>query len=114
MRIFFLTAFLELSRIVPIFKSGDNTNLKNHRPISVLNFIAKSFEKLIHRRLNSFIAKHNIICNEQFRFRQRLNTTDAVVEYLDHVYKTINTGSKIVTIFLDFSQAFDTVNIYIL
>ena len=92
MRIFFLTAVLELSRIVPIFKSGDNTNPKNHRPISVLNFITKLFEKLIHRRLNSFIAKHNIPCNEQFRFRQKLNTTDAVVEYLDHVYKAINTG----------------------
>ena len=52
--------FLEviyLTRIVPIFKSGDNTNPKNYRPISVLNFITKLFEKLMHKRLISSIAK---------------------------------------------------------
>ena len=66
MRIFFLTAVLELSRIVPIFKSGDNTNPKNHRPISVLNFIATLFEKFSSWcawAVKIFFAKNNKLCN---------------------------------------------------
>ena len=81
----FSLAILEKSNIVPKFKISDYTYPKNYRPISVLNFIAKLLEKLMHKQLITFFVKKNILCNETFGFRQKLKTTDAVDEYLDHV-----------------------------
>ena len=68
-----------------------------------MNFITKLFEKVVYTRLNSFLAKNNILCNEQVGIRQRLNTTDAVV-YIGNIYEAIDTGSKKVTIFSEFSS----------
>ena len=39
---------LKLARVVPIFKSGDPSLLTNYRPISVLSFFSKIFEKVVY------------------------------------------------------------------
>ena len=52
-------AAFRLSKAVPKFGFGDNTNPKKWRPISMLNLIAKLFENLNYQRwLFSFIAKN--------------------------------------------------------
>ena len=52
---------------VPIFKSGDQTCLGNYRPIS-LSLFNKILEKLMYRRLVSYIEKKNIVFQNQFGF----------------------------------------------
>ena len=53
-------------RIVPIFKSGDKKIISNYRPISVLIFFSKIFEKAISKYLlainNTHSDKKNISC----------------------------------------------------
>ena len=36
---------LKLAKVVPIFKSGDSTKMSNYKPISILSFKKKYFEK---------------------------------------------------------------------
>ena len=36
---------LKLAKVVPIFKSGESDKVPNYRPISVLSFFSKIFEK---------------------------------------------------------------------
>ena len=38
---------LKLARVIPIFKSGDKQDVSNYRPISILTFFAKVFEKIL-------------------------------------------------------------------
>ena len=45
----FPSELLKLARTVPIFKSGDCTVLSIYRPISILTFFAKVFEKLLYK-----------------------------------------------------------------
>ena len=40
------------AKIIPIFKSGDSNSIVNYRPISMLPFLSKMFEKLMHARLD--------------------------------------------------------------
>ena len=61
-------------------------------------------------RLSVFITKHSIIKPSQFGLRVGHNTTDAVLEFIDNVYTSFNKNVSTMTIFLDFSKAFDTVN----
>ena len=37
---------LKIAKVFPVFKSGDKTNISNYKPISVLLFFSKVFEKL--------------------------------------------------------------------
>ena len=101
---------LKVARIRPLHKGGDS-KLKNHyRPISILSFISKVFEKLMYIRISCFLTDNDILCSHQFGFRSGLSTSDAIVEYLDCVYKSIDRNNVFFTLFLDFRRAFDTVN----
>ena len=61
---------LKVGRVIPIFKSGDSTNISNYRPISTLLTVNKIFEKILHNRLVCFFEYHNIINEYQFEFRK--------------------------------------------
>ena len=52
---------LKVSRVTPIFKSGDATDPANYRPIAVLSPFSKILEKIVNDQLISFIDKYNIL-----------------------------------------------------
>lgn len=58
---------LKMSSVTPIFKSGDKSDVKNYRPISILNHIAKLFELLVLRNIQPSV--NNILIDEQYGFR---------------------------------------------
>ncbi len=43
---------LKIAKVIPVFKSGDKTQMDNYRPISLLNVFSKVFEKIISSRLS--------------------------------------------------------------
>ena len=45
---------------IPFFLKKDKLEVNNYRPISLKSNISKVIEKLIHRRLNSFLEQNNI------------------------------------------------------
>ena len=55
----FLECF-KTAKIIPLFKSGDSNSTMNHRPISMLPFLAKIFEKLMCARLDSYLKSNNV------------------------------------------------------
>ena len=52
---------LKLARVVPIYKSGDKKEVSNYRPISVLSFYSKIFEKIMYEYVVEFMDKSEII-----------------------------------------------------
>ena len=59
------------AKIIRIFKSGDSNLIANYRPISILPFLSKMFEKLICARLDSYLKPNNISCTNQFGLPQK-------------------------------------------
>ena len=43
----------KITRVIPLFKNGDNSSVTNYRPISILPIIFTIFEKLMFKRLNN-------------------------------------------------------------
>jgi hypothetical protein len=40
----------KVSRVTPIYKSGEKHSMTNYRPISVISIVARIIEKLIHNQ----------------------------------------------------------------
>ena len=62
---------LEVVKVIPIHKGGSTQDVNNYRPISLLSIFDKIIEKLMHKRLYSFLEKNNIIFRNQFGFRKK-------------------------------------------
>ena len=61
-------------------------------------------------RLLSFINKHNILYAFQFGFRKLHSPNLALIILVDRISKALENGDFVLGLFLDFSEAFDTVN----
>ena len=101
---------LKVGRVIPIHKSGPQKDISNFRPITTLSVYSKIFEKLVHTRLSKFISKYNLINDNQFGFQKNKNSSDAILEFLDNLYDSLNNDQHHLAIYLDISKAFDTVN----
>ena len=101
---------LKLARVVPIFKIGDKTELTNYRPISVLSFFSKVFEKIMYTHLLDFIEQNKIIYKHQYGFRQKHSTQHAIITLVDRITNSLDKGDIVISIFLDLKKAFDTVD----
>lgn len=95
----------------PIYKGGNRDNVNNYRPISVLPVLSKVLEKILNSRLVSFLEHRHILAPNQFGFRARKSTEDAVASLVDHIVDKLDNQKKCVGIFLDLTKAFDTVSV---
>ena len=60
---------LKISRLRPLFKNGDTSNINNYRPISILPSIKKIFEYVIFNQLFDYMSHNALFCLEHFGFR---------------------------------------------
>ena len=100
---------LKIAKVIPLYKSGDKSDITNYRPISLLPVLSKIFEKLIHFRLTKFFDDNNVIYNKQFGFRKKHSTIHALNIAVTQVINSLNKNNVVLGIFLDFSKASDTV-----
>ena len=101
---------LKHAKVIPVYKSDDETDPSNYRPISLLSIFNRLFEKLMYKRLNQFLQKHDILYAFQYGFRKNRSTQHALLDILNKIQS--NMESKLYTcgIFIDLKKAFDTVN----
>lgn len=60
---------LKLAVVIPLHKSNSKTDCNNFRPISLLPTFAKIYEKVMKKKLITFLEKNNIFSRNQFGFR---------------------------------------------
>ncbi|XP_063912643.1 uncharacterized protein LOC135129422 [Zophobas morio] len=65
------------SRITPIYKNGDRSNVTNYRPITIINNLAKVFEHVLHILIYPHVS--NMITDSQHGFvKAYMNTVLAM------------------------------------
>lgn len=80
---------LKIALAMPIYKSSDTDKFSNYRPISVLPCFSKVLEKIMYKRLTSYIEKNAILSDHQYGFRSKSSTNHAIIELIDKVTKAI-------------------------
>ena len=84
--------------------------VNNYRPVSVLPVFSEIYEKVVYKRLHDYIVWHNILCDNQFGFREKHSSYMALITRIDHLSEALGKGEAVIGLLLDFSKAFDTVD----
>ena len=103
-------ATVQTAKVVHAFKKDLKLDYNNYRPISLLSNIEKILEKLMYKRLYTFLNKNNVIYNLQFGFRQQYSTSHALINITENIRKTLDDGNIGCGVFVDLQKAFDTVD----
>ena len=109
----FPSAF-KTAKVVPDFKKDSKLDYSNYRPISLLSNIEKIIEKLMYKRLYTFLNNNNIIYNLQFGFRKQYSTSHALITITENIRKALDDRNIGYGVFVDFQKAYDTVDHQIL
>ena len=103
-------SLLKTAKITPIHKSGPDDDPKNYRPISQLTIFSKIFETLMKTYLIDYLENKNILNPSQYGFRRNRSTFQALNVFSNDVFSAIDKKHSVLSIFIDFAKAFDTVN----
>ena len=101
---------MKTASVVPLYKGKSKIEKTNYRPISLLLTISKILEKLIYTRTYNFLDSNNWLYMSQYSFRKRHSCEHAVGELVGQVVKGQATGKHTVSVFIDLSKAFDTLD----
>ena len=95
---------MKIAKVVPLYKSGSKNVFNNYRPVSLLPQFSKILEKLFNNRLDSFIAKYDILSKSQYGFRSNRSTSMVLVELLEKLTNTIDDKKITVGVFIDLKK----------
>ena len=103
---------MKIAKVIPIFKSSDESLLKNYRPISLLPTFSKILEKAMYNQLMTYLNNSNILYPHQYGFRPSHSTIHPIIHLLNHCAEASSKPSPEYTLatLCDLSKAFDVIN----
>ena len=103
-------AMWKKTTIIHIHKKGKHKNNPNsYRPISLLSCLGKLLEKVINRRLLSFLEDNNVLSQIQTGYTKHRSTEDQLALIAQDIENAFQEKKKVVAVLFDLTKAFDTV-----
>ncbi|XP_066930768.1 uncharacterized protein [Clytia hemisphaerica] len=100
----------KIARVSPVPKIDHPTKLKDYRPISILPVLSKVYERVILTQLCDFIERNSLYRPNQSGFRKGHTTTTLLLKLRDDIIKAMNKSEITLSILIDYSKAFDTID----
>lgn len=98
----------KIALIVPVHKKGSRLKVENYRGISILNTLAKVFEKIVYNAVYPILVKG--IPNTQHGFLARRSCVSNLACFSNFVLSNMDHGGQVDVIYTDFEKAFDRVD----
>ncbi len=103
---------LKIAKVIPIYKNSETDLPKNYRPVSLLSSFSKIIEKLMYKKVFSFLNHNLILYKHQYGFRAKHSTIHPIIHLLNECSEANIKQPKEFTlsIFCDLSKAFDVID----
>lgn len=98
------------AEVILIFKKGDNTDIENYRPISLLCHLHKLLMRIITNRITPKFDQYQPV--EQAGFRKGYSTLDQLQTLKLLLEKVNEYNIELHLPFVDFRKAFDSIEIW--
>jgi hypothetical protein len=96
--------------ISPLYIKSDPANPGNYRPISLANTVFKLFTLMKSNRLLTWNEKNKTVSDYQGAYKRNTGCTEHVFVLNSALQYNVNNNRRVYGLFIDMSQAFDTVN----
>ena len=97
------------SLVVALNKTSSPRTMGDIRPISLLCFLSKVLERIIHQQLYNYLDSRSLINDYQTGFRKGHSTQTALLKLSDDIRLGMDQRCVTMLLLFDFSKAFDTV-----
>jgi len=101
---------LKIAKVIPVYKKDEDFIFDNYRPVSVLPSISKIIERIMHDQVHKYFSQMKLYYSNQYGFRKDHSTELAALEFVDRALNFMDKGETPISIFLDLSKAFDTLD----
>ena len=105
---------LKAAFVIPVHKGGSKASPVNFRPVSLTSHLIKTLERVIRVILVRHLEINNKLNPNQHGFRSQRSCLSQLLEHHDEILSHLEDGKNVDSIYLDFSKAFDKVDIGIL
>ena len=74
----------KIAKVISLYKKGNKDDPANYQPISLLSYLSKVLEKIIHKRMLDFSTKFSFLWPAQYGFNilTCVDAIAAVTEYM--------------------------------
>ncbi|CAF4742555.1 unnamed protein product [Pieris macdunnoughi] len=102
------------AHVIPTPKIADPVAYSDYHPISILPFLSKVLERILHQQLVIFLNELSLLNSVQSGFRPGHSTATALTKITDNIRRGMDNKKLTIRTLLDFSNAFNSVDIDIL
>ena len=96
--------------VIPVFKnSGERSDPRNYRPISLLPVISKVFESILNSSVVHHLESLELFSDHQYGFRSSRSTADLLTVITERIHRVLDVSGEARAVALDISKAFDKV-----
>ena len=100
----------KLSKVLPLHKKGDECELVNYRPVSILSPLSKVLEKVVYEQVYSYFTRNHLFHPNLHGYRSNRSTQTALQQMYDRWIRAAHDGMLSGVVLLDLSSAFDLVD----
>ena len=98
----------KLTNITPVFKNESRNHKNNSKPVSILPFISKVFEKIMNKQLSIYFE--DILSKFQCGFRKGFSTQHCLLLMLEKWKRAVDNNKVFGVLLTDLSKAFDCIS----
>lgn len=100
------------AHVVPLLKyfDLDKEIYKNFRPVSLLSFISKLTERIVHSRINTYLNDNNLQTTSQYGYKKHHSCETMLLKLIDDILVAVDRKLGVVLLIVDLSAAFDSVD----
>jgi hypothetical protein len=97
----------KMANVVPIFKKGDKSSVKNYRPVSLLPILSKVMERCVYNKIINIVMPK--LTKVQHGFLKGRSTIGQLLTVFSNINAILERKSPADVIYFDLSKAFDSV-----
>ena len=102
---------LKLARVSPIPKLAViQLMLATTDQYRYYRSLVKYLKKVLYEQLYTYCEQNNILYDHQYGFRKHMSTMQSLLNHMQFMYDSIDSGNFVISVFLYFKKALDTVN----
>ena len=82
---------MKWAEVIPLYKGKSMDLMVNYRPISLLITLSKILEKIMYKRLYSYLDTRNLLCASQYGFHSKRSCEQAIAELMGYCKVLLST-----------------------